>query len=1616
MSGPSTTVARGTIRVDARMAVERLRSHQLIDLHLHALEALRFAAASDATRIDVGWSRESLWLEWDGAPLEPRTLERLLDHLLSESEDPSLRRPRWLAFAVNAALGLETEWVEVTSRGASGSVTARWTPDDGNDGIVPSIQAEEVKGAAGPWCMRMEVRRRTGWLSRLFGSDSPPREVEAMWDTTCLLGDRLRVQGAPFPRSPRLPALVRMPFALPGASRAHVELTAAGNASPIVEWCEQGVRLAACRWTPLPAFPSAPHAGCELPVRVVVEASELDTNASRSALRSDSPMMRQLPALSHEAFSDAVHALACRVISADGASPEAVFLTDDDAALEDSLGAVLCVIAGAYKNDPSQSKLVPWLDMPVLRNGVGHPTPLTPWLDPKRVLVAWRGEQPLPEELAPWLGDVLWLRGRTAERVLRDSRVTDARDVVRKARASLARRTRFLATPPSDRLIAPAADCLASSSSQFTQDSWEGLKLEVALRPPSDAHPFVVRVFVDGRFIESLPQPPAAFPLHAEVGVEWPQRLQPLPDYDGVRNDLWLRKSLWVGVVESLRLANRLAPELSSAAEPRAALLRSVLRTAIQTHAGFTLSLELQTHVEHPALDTFASLIDAPVWPTASGGFRSTRSVIADAERTGMVQIAAQLDRSLPADTTVLTVREQHLAWLRYASVRDIAIVPFDPRSAGAESPSAITSPAATPQQPSSDYAPGERVAPTALMGNPDESTRVFLSVASDSGAPEATVAAALTDRAPAHVRVLFREHKLLELVWRDWDLPISLTVGLWEPDCLRSADELSVRGLEALNDLAIRGGLALAARLIERCRDRDGPSGLLRDATSLAVVAGSLRSPSAAHAELELGVMAALRASSWPTIQGDEQPVERLRAGDAGLLVGRIRFEPWHGPTGVASEFDAPIAWIPSSVEAAHAEAILKSLHGALQDVTGVVSLLQARRASGAKGDPTLAGAPAHPRLRASLQTLGVRCAAGELELADGAPEVLVEGLEGEPVRIDAKMPIPVRAIARVDELLTTSAKKKLLTELTRAASRLLKSSLSAAPELPAFARAAMRRFVCIAVSKSRKIDPRGLEAPVFQDIAGGWHSYRELQASKRPLWHTTDPPPYPEHDQPQRVLCLCAEEAAAVGKELDVRDLTQRLRRELAGEQRRRQPPFDTIALSPAVRAQCLQVIRIDTPDFAGELGLLDPHYGKFRGLDLLVGKRPLCKLPDGPGWPLAGVIDCAGLEPNRWFDGPRKRRQADTLIAALRAEADRASREWLKSKSAGLAHRVVQLSKEADSSLGAMHLLGVFWLPEHWPEAPQALLRSSLPSRSSESATLCIPPPIPSVHGVVPVCAELYAFHEICEQDSSGAARAWRELAVTGSQALNALQEMLLECSDKLDKADTDAWQCDLALLGIPSARIEARCLDGSVIDTAALLELLNSNRRIALSTGVTPAALRAQGPVLLDEDSAVCRVLRARAPGHLLDLSARPVPRSGPIWGDESSTWFERLIDALPGGECTARDGLDARIAEGLRGALAGLRLSGDPVKEVRGVRRGRPIRFRASDGVLLLRADHPSIRACCSLPTDSALVLLTGAALAEINRALVSVTDSEERRGLEAMMRTASSRGSRKPHT
>lgn len=82
-----------------------------------------------------------------------------------------------------------------------------------------------------------------------------------------------------------------------------------------------------------------------------------------------------------------------------------------------------------------------------------------------------------------------------------------------------------------------------------------------------------------------------------------------------------------------------------------------------------------------------------------------------------------------------------------------------------------------------------------------------------------------------------------------------------------------------------------------------------------------------------------------------------------------------------------------------------------------------------------------------------------------------------------------------------------------------------------------------------------------------------------------------------------------------------------------------------------------------------------------------------------------------------------------------------------------------------------------------------------------------------------------------------------------------------------------------------------------------------------------------------------------------------------------------------------------LTRALEGALAAMKLSGDPVAEVREVSRGRPIRFDRQSRVLFVNGRHEAVRALAGHP--SGMLLLLAAAVSELNRELETVTDAEE---------------------
>src|SRR5262249_30663015 len=183
---------------------------------------------------------------------------------------------------------------------------------------------------------------------------------------------------SPYPLPPRPQPLVRAHIAPPDARRAALEIMPARAAPPSVELLERGVCLIRTRLDFGPSFPSLPFEDIEIPARIVVDADVLPTNSSRSKLLEDAPLGRLIQARALGALLDAVLALGV-VVTGKGEVPAGVevlagddpsALEDAHGAVEDALGAVLCVVCGAVRRGvPLPDEVRALLDIPLLRDG-----------------------------------------------------------------------------------------------------------------------------------------------------------------------------------------------------------------------------------------------------------------------------------------------------------------------------------------------------------------------------------------------------------------------------------------------------------------------------------------------------------------------------------------------------------------------------------------------------------------------------------------------------------------------------------------------------------------------------------------------------------------------------------------------------------------------------------------------------------------------------------------------------------------------------------------------------------------------------------------------------------------------------------------------------------------------------------------------------------------------------------------------------------------------------------------------------------------------------------------------------------------------------------------------
>ncbi|AKT36945.1 hypothetical protein [Chondromyces crocatus] len=859
---------------------------------------------------------------------------------------------------------------------------------------------------------------------------------------------------------------------------------------------------------------------------------------------------------------------------------------------------------------------------------------------------------------------------------------------------------------------------------------------------------------------------------------------------------------------------------------------------------------------------------------------------------------------------------------------------------------------------------------------------------------------------------------------------------------------DLSAAGLAAVSKRVHEAALTLAHQLLVDVQKPGNDVRPLRDPRVCNLLAALL--------EAKLGatkLSAAIRSSTmrWPTVQGTCALLVSLRSDGRDLYFGSRLHLPWRKGAR-SSDLDSPILHLSEDPDGAGRRRLLEALGFALRDVTHAVATLQARRAtSGVKDEaPRLPGVPPHPLLRRTLGELDIKEADGEVEVLDGTTsEVQLVGLDGTMRRVPAKLAMPLQLVVRVDHAHPTiEHTASLLQRIARAMSRHLLAHAAMPDELPSFVRAHLRRAVCTTFSENKTVLDDGRRAPLFEDTQGAWRSLLDLSAPGATWACTHAPPPYPRRVYDPPVLCLSLQEQEQLRARITLHDATPIVARDLAGERRLAAPPLARVALDPAERARCFAVVPFSGgAGMSGEIGLLIPSLegaGHPRGVAVHIGGRPLCRLDDRPGWPLLAAVNDDGLSPNRYFDAPRTTAAGDRLLKQVRTQV----RAWLHAQAPAPTEVLASRWVEAAHPSGRPLVMGRIWLPAVWPIQPYVRFSHPTPDgmRSGHG-----PLSVTAVHrdlsGALPIGGTLLL----------GTAAPSDEIARVVLRAAAALLVELAAARPEDPVVATYQW--NLRLLGVEDASpVPIRAADGQTIEAPRLIEELRSRGAVWITRGEgsteghfpegapgfvlrdgSPLAhvlqhrghalvrelgglglIAAEGSTMGARERAVAASLETSNISSLqetsssVQLSAQPQPPEIVQAPPHASTWFVELWhsirEVLDRGPSTPEAQGESALATAVHEVLAWLRLTGDPVAYVDEVRSGRPVRYDPKSRWVLINPHHDTLRwARGRSPRDPQLVaLLSAAAVGEINRALQAVTDAEERRALDEMLRSIGS--------
>lgn len=684
---PRKLLSRGTALVDARAAVERLRSFQLAEPGLYVLEIVRAAVAGGATAVDLYNDADDLVLTFDGAAPPADDLAHLLDHLFSAHQP----RLRLLAIAVNTALGLGPSRVDLytTHDAPPGQChRVRFTAGTAHDPaarVPAALESARVELVARPPDLppegvRVHLRESFGMpvVREWFARD--PAETVLLRDRLVALSIPLRRDGAALATGPALAPLASVALDLGADLRGSLQLLAPHEPGRLV-LSELGVTL-----EDRPLSPASEANVPELPLRLHVDARSLPTNASRSQVDLSGGLQHALRRAWNQRLPELLAAVGARLD--DPALPPAERL-----ALHESLLA--CLHHGLGNEWPRRGfrslgddeaevghlppatvrELATW---PLVPTATGAHVSLDLFIDDRTPTLAWRHAEPVTVHLAPWVAEVLWCPPKRPrlEALLAPLSLGSADAAIDTAREACARRQRFLGLTPRAPEIAKADDAVLRAP--FGGDSTderptlavavEGLRGELVLRPRGLRAPGAMRVtsFVEQRPLATESLDTAGVPV--EVALEAPS-LWADAHFQGVQRGPVLTAALTavkVALAEALAvLADDLAGALS-VGDPRRQWFgpefdgldddtrRAMARAAFDTLRGAATEPAERHRLCAELLDRHPALADLPLWPTTDRAVRVSTRAVRDSAIDGAVLVTSTAKGSRADERTVL--------------------------------------------------------------------------------------------------------------------------------------------------------------------------------------------------------------------------------------------------------------------------------------------------------------------------------------------------------------------------------------------------------------------------------------------------------------------------------------------------------------------------------------------------------------------------------------------------------------------------------------------------------------------------------------------------------------------------------------------------------------------------------------------------------------------------------------------------------------------------------------------------------------------------------------------------------------------------------------------------